>query len=223
MRSCPICNNPERETIEKEYNYTSKINGGVIPLLSLYECIGCGFHYLDNESVNQAWFDWYYLTVYQTDDKPYSNARLDSLAECVANSGVKNTYDIGGMDGELAQRLYYERKIGCAISGVGDIIHDKFESVILSHTLEHIYDIPAMMKRVKDALKPGGFLFIEVPIHLGYSDAGYDKHWQHINKFRPQDLGKLLFSNGFTLTDSYQLPNYREYKVWRIVGRYEQS
>lgn len=219
MRNCPTCNNPKNKIIEKEYNYTSKINGGEIPLLSLFECTACGFHYLDGGKVDQAWFDWYYLNVYKTDDKPYSAARLDSLAECVDKNKCWNVLDIGGVDGELMLKLQ-EYGIWVDVAGVGTKAADDYYGVILSHTLEHIYDVPAMMERVKCSLVRGGLLFIEVPIHLDYSNLKYDMHWQHVNKFRPADLENLLSFNGFTVEVSQQLPDYREYQVWRIVGRY---
>jgi hypothetical protein len=97
---------------------------------------------------------------------------------------------------------------------------EKYDGVILSHTLEHIYNVPSMMKRIKSALKEDGFLFIEVPIHNGYKDpAEYDYQWQHINKFRPQDLENLLTAWGFEVVISVPLPDYRYYNVHRIVGK----
>ena len=205
MRSCPICSYPNKKLIEKEYSYSSPINGGTIPALSLFECISCGFHYLDSQSVDQAWFDWYYVNVYKTDDEPYSDERLSSLARCVSQYAMVKAIDIGGMDGQLQARLR-DAGVFCDVIGVAGHIRKAYNVAILSHTLEHIYDLPLMFERVKSALHIGGLLFIEVPIHL--------------NKFRPQDLEALLNSHGFAVVNSLQLPDYREYKVWRIVGQY---
>lgn len=217
MRSCPSCNSPKRSVIEKEYTHTSIINNGVEAGLSRFECSICGFHYLDGE-VNQKWFDWYYLNVYRTDDDPYSEARLDSLAECVLSYKPRVMLDIGGLDGKLQSRLDSN---SCDVAGVGDGSKAKYDTVILSHTLEHIYDIPAMMERVKSNLHAGGRLFIEIPIHLDYKDLSYDRHWQHVNKFRPVDVERILIKNNFDVEINEQLPDYREYNVWRIVGVYE--
>ncbi len=123
------------------------------------------------------------------------------------------------MDHELQERIE-ARGNRCDVAGVGDNARRAYNAVILSHTLEHIYDIPAMIARIKSALHIGGYLFIEVPIHLDYADKEYDRHWQHINKFRAGDLAKLLVHNGFSIKASHELPDYREYKTGRIVGQY---
>jgi hypothetical protein len=169
--------------------------------------------------LSQAWFDDYYLTKYQTDDKPYSDARLNSLAKCIAGYAHSYVLDIGGMDGELQSRLNYAGLI-CDVAGVGDEAKKEYGAVILSHTLEHIYDIGAMFERIDAALTVGGYLFIEVPIHLGYNEPqAYDWHFQHINKFRPEDIERLCTQKGFKIMESKQIEDYREYNVWRIVGR----
>jgi len=100
--------------------------------------------------------------------------------------------------------------------------------VILSHTLEHIYDVSAMFERIKINLVQGGNLFIEVPIHPDpyLPPLEYDYGWQHINKFRVKDLEKLVVNNGFEVVESAALPNYvnelhnRLYHCWRVVTRY---
>jgi len=224
MRNCPSCGTKEKDLVISGYNGVSVINAGYAPELDLYKCNECGMHYVDGAICSQEFFDNYYMTKYRTDDAPYSDARLFSLAECVKKYRGDNrsfrVLDIGGMDGELAQRI---NSIGllCLITGVGlDHLDVKDnDGVILSHTLEHIYDIPAMFARIKRALKPGGLLFIEVPIWFDYSDLTYDNHWQHINKFRSKDLDSIFGEFDFEILESLRLPSYREYDVWRIVGR----
>ena len=93
----------------------------------------------------------------------------------------------------------------------------------MSHTLEHIYDIQIMFERVLAHLGVRGYyLFIEIPVHLEYvKPTEYDYHWQHINKFRPSDIERLCTRKGYEIMVSQQIEDYREYKVWRIAGRYE--
>jgi hypothetical protein len=209
MRSCPICQFDDSLIIDPNYmGY------------ALHECRQCGHRFVDSEALSQAWLDDYYLNTYKTDDLPYSDARLNSLAQCVSRYSM-SVKDIGGMDGEL-QKWLEIRGVICDVSGVGDWRIGLYDGVILSHTLEHIYDIPAMFRRIKANLVQGGYLFIEVPIHSPWylAPETYDRHWQHINKFRVCDLVSILMSNKIEIVESVVLPMYREYHCHRMVGRY---
>lgn len=215
MRNCQICGDYGKRVILNDYNGQA---------MCLFECTACGHRYVDSLGLTQAWFDEFYLKRYRTDDLEYSDARLNSLADCVAQhtpKPINNVADIGGTDGELVRRL---RKLGVMAWGYG--VNDeqneqwKADAVILSHTLEHIYDIGAMFKRIKRWSDKNAWLFIEVPIYLGYTDpVSYDYRWQHINKFRRIDLERLMEQKGYEVRISTQIEDYREYKVWRIVGR----
>ncbi len=220
MRDCPSCDYPFRSVLVAEYNKPSLLKYNLAgPVLSLCQCEMCGMMYVDGGQVDQAWFDNYYLKFYKTDDKPFSDARLESLAKCI-DDYLDDAFvlDIGGTDGELIKILSRMGAVALP-SGVGDVERFSYDAVILSHTLEHIYDVPAMFKRIKAALVSGGLLFIEVPIWLTYDDLTYDNHWQHINKFRSSDLENILKTNGFDVVLSERIADYREYNVWRIIGR----
>lgn len=221
MRNCPICDHNGKRVIMNDYCGTSMVNAEV-KSMCLFECTRCGHRYLDGLHLSQAWFDDYYLHRYQTDDKPYSDARLNSLADCVKSYKPRVILDIGGMDGELQAR--FSAYDNCDVAGVGWKSKARYDAVILSHTLEHIYDVPAMFENIKSHLNPDGLLFVEVPIHMGYKEPkAYDYHWQHINKFRPNDLYDLFVRNGFEIPVWDRLPDYREYQCWRIVGQYAKS
>ena len=212
MRKCQICNHDGKRVIENTYHYQEGF--------CLFECTKCGHRYVDGLHLSQAWFDEYYTTKYTTDDKPYSDARLASLADCVVVTYKRKTpLDIGGMDGELVKRMN-ERGALSQAAGIDTKNGAGHDAVILSHTLEHIYDVSAIFQRVTDSMRKDGYLFIEVPIHLEYNDPkAYDYHYQHINKFRPIDLERLCTRKGFEIVESKQIADYREYKVWRLVGR----
>ncbi len=202
MRTCPVCESSERRVVIADYlNFV------------LYAC-RCGMHYLDSATSSQKWFDQYYATIYKTDDKPYSDDRLNSLADFVASYEPRSVLDIGGMDGELQQRLQ-RRGLQCDVSGVGDGNPDQYDAVIISHTLEHIYEMPAMMQRIQRNL--GNRLFIEVPIWKDYEDLSYDHHWQHINKFTARHLEDMLRHYGFQIGKSVGIPDYREYHCHRVM------
>lgn len=208
MRTCPVCNHAGRTLVIKQKH------------APLYECLECGHRYLDRKAWSQAWFDDYYLNKYTSDDEPYSDARLNSLADCVAEYAPRNALDIGGMDGELQKRII-ARGVQCTIAGVGTIEKEKFGAVVLSHTLEHIYDMTPFLERVKKSLDRDGLLFVEIPIHPSpyLKPDAYDFQWQHINKFRPIDLERLIGHNRFVILQSDSIARYRWYACWRLVAR----
>lgn len=202
MRDCPVCGSDERRLAVPDY-----IGAG------LFVC-ECGMHYVDADHWSQEWFDYYYLVHYKTDDEPYSDARLNHLAGCVMSYDPRSVLDIGGMDGELQKRIE-SFGVKCDVSGVKDDNQNKYDIVVLSHTLEHIYDVPAMFSRILRNL--GSRLIIEIPVWLDYENLMYDYHWQHINKFTKHHLGNLLAEHGFQFKMT-SLPDYREYHCLRAVA-----
>lgn len=205
MRHCQICGPSGKRVILNDYDNQP---------MCLFECTTCGHRYLDFQDKHrgQAWLDEYYRNVYRTDDAPYSAARLDSLADFIASQGINEIFDIGGMDGELQRRLA-ARGVNCIPLGVG--FGQIYTPCVLSHTLEHIYDIGELFARIQ-----GTTVIAEIPIHLEYvAPRDYDYHWQHINKFRPSDIERLFEQKGYNVSISTQIEDYREYKVWRIAGR----
>lgn len=207
MRSCQICGERDRKWIFSGYDGQD---------MSLFECDGCGHRYIDSAELTQAWFDQYYLNEYTTSDTPYSQERYRSISDFV-KLHCKSALDVGGKNGELSECF---RGFDYKAAGVGDELGTDQECIILSHTLEHVYDIDTLMKQIAKALKRDGLLVIEVPVHITYLEPKqYDYHWQHINKFRPMDLMELLIAHGFSIVEFCKLPDYRKYQCWRIAGR----
>ena len=207
MRNCQICGESDRRLIMASYDGKN---------MSLFECDGCKHRYVDSAQLSQAWFDQYYFNEYKTTDTPYSTERYTALAEFV-KAHVNEAIDVGGKNGELHE---YFNDFRYQAVGVGDELGTDHECVILSHTLEHVYDIETLIKRIRKALRRDGLLVVEVPVHIVYqAPTEYDYHWQHINKFRPMDLMELLVKFQYSIVEFCKLPDYREYQCWRIAGR----
>jgi SAM-dependent methyltransferase len=68
----------------------------------------------------------------------------------------------------------------------------KFDCVVLSHVLEHVYDIPAFFASVRRLLAPGGYLYIETPDATAYDQYLYapfqEFNTEHINHFSARAL-----------------------------------
>ena len=117
----------------------------------------------------------------------YQNLLSDAIYTLVATLGEENKHlkilDIGGGDGWGASRLM---ELGFTNVTVGDIskpkievarkagvdavvmdMHDitgEWDVIFCSHTLEHSLDIKKALISMAGALKPGGLLFLIVPI-----------------------------------------------------------
>jgi SAM-dependent methyltransferase len=78
-----------------------------------------------------------------------------------------------------------------------------FDLVILNHTLEHMNNPTAILKKVKLVLRPKGILYVDVPNAGGLSAKILGKHWplllpdEHRWQFTKASLTKLLEESGF--------------------------
>ncbi len=68
----------------------------------------------------------------------------------------------------------------------------KFDCVVFSHVLEHVYDIPAFFTAARRLLTPGGYLYLETPDATRYVDYLYapfqEFNTEHLNHFSPRAL-----------------------------------
>lgn len=79
-----------------------------------------------------------------------------------------------------------------------------FESVTLSHVIEHLHDPVADLRRIHRILVPGGRLWIATPNLLALGHRLFGSQWRgvepprHLVLFTPDSLDRLLRSCGFT-------------------------
>lgn len=82
-----------------------------------------------------------------------------------------------------------------------DSVKQDFNCVILSHVLEHVYDLKKSIMRIADKLINGGILYVEVPDATRYHDfykvPYYYFDCEHINHFSEKSLENLLSQFGF--------------------------
>jgi len=68
----------------------------------------------------------------------------------------------------------------------------KFDCVVLSHVLEHVYDIPSFFTAARRLLTPGGCLYLETPDATRYDQYLYapfqEFNTEHINHFSARAL-----------------------------------
>lgn len=96
-----------------------------------------------------------------------------------------------------------ERRFRAYVGSIASAPPDmpKFDCVVLSHVLEHVYDISAFFAAVRRFLAPGGYLYIETPDATRYENYLYapfqEFNTEHINHFSPQSLRKTARRFGF--------------------------
>ena len=77
----------------------------------------------------------------------------------------------------------------------------KFDVIILSHVLEHLYDLSTAIENIKSILSDDGILYIEVPDAAEYANLFKTSfHYfdaEHINHFNDTTLNTLFGINGF--------------------------
>jgi SAM-dependent methyltransferase len=95
------------------------------------------------------------------------------------------------------------RGIEAAVGGIFSlpISAGNAEMVLLSHVLEHIYDLKRAVRALADTLKSEAILYVEVPDAARYRDfivaPFQDFNTEHINHFSLVSLRNLLLSQGF--------------------------
>ena len=80
---------------------------------------------------------------------------------------------------------------------------NKYDCLVLSHVLEHIYDLNSFIDKISENINDNGFLYIEIP-----NAEFYDKivdicplqeiNLEHINFFSKYALNKILIHHNYT-------------------------
>lgn len=90
---------------------------------------------------------------------------------------------------------------GSICQPLSSALDKKFDVVILSHVLEHIYSVEDAIKNIRSIMAPEGILYIEVPDASRYLDFYKTPfHFfdiEHINHFTVPSLISLLCMNNF--------------------------
>ncbi len=81
--------------------------------------------------------------------------------------------------------------------------------VVMSHSLEHIYNLDAMLSKIQKVLKKNGYLYIEVPDGLRVDTSiSYPLGFYHLHNFTEYTLYLLLKKHGFAIIDIDARDNY---------------
>ena len=201
MRShCPICKSRNRTDV-LELSFIVP-DGWTLPAKStVYECDRCRFTYYDNDATPIN-YDTYYQERYGYGVEGVDTTeRMAWTAKFISDhyGAHSRILDYGAEDPQLIDDLN-ARGFNAEMYAIGDPLPEgKFGCVILSHILEHVYDLPAVMSHVTGLLTDYGVVYCEVPNHAewaGYHSPLLGFHQKHINHFRPHNLDTLFGNYG---------------------------
>jgi len=95
----------------------------------------------------------------------------------------------------------FEAYVGSISAASAPAHMPKFDCIVLSHVLEHVYDIPAFFTASRALLTPGGYLYLETPDAVRYDDYLYapfqEFNTEHINHFSARALENTARRFGF--------------------------
>ncbi len=106
-----------------------------------------------------------------------------------------------------------------------------FDVILLNHVLEHLYQPFDKLLALRERLRPGGLLLVEVPHLLSgdWKDPLKIFHIAHVSHFTPDTLEKAFLRSGFKiLQKSLSVPRTMTYlcqksESWALPGAWEPS
>jgi SAM-dependent methyltransferase len=226
MRNCPICNKLSNIFDITSISLTLVNDINLNNILNVKLCKECFFYFSDSNNTQED-YNNYYLTFNNYQQQNYC---LDKDM-CCANfifknikNNIKTILDYGTGNGVLANLLSTKFSVD-----VFDINMEKnttkYDLLVLSHVLEHIYDVNTFIKEISKNIKDNGLLYIEIPNSDFYEKFTnisplQEVNIEHINFFSKYALNKLLINNGFScvnIIDDYFMIKNSKYFVIRGI------
>ncbi|MEK7536907.1 MAG: class I SAM-dependent methyltransferase [Patescibacteria group bacterium] len=166
-----------------------------------------------------------------------SHTRLKRILSLLGRKSKQRVLEVGCASGRLGREI---KKLGHYVAGIeisesaaaqakkvldkvyvfdvesewsADILSQKFDLVILSEILEHVFDPVYVLKKSSAVLKPAGEIILTTPNFLTWTNRfrflfGFFKYeregmfdFGHIRWFTYPYLKKVLAESGFTITN----------------------
>ena len=139
-------------------------------------------------------------------------------------------WQVAGVDpspaaAEVANALYgIEPTVGFFESYTPKI-NEKYDLIILTHVLEHLYDPILSLQKCMELLTPEGHLLIEVPALI------HPENWsisfftfEHVNYFSPISMENTLRKSGFSIMGDWNLLLERsDYPVMTCIAKADRA
>lgn len=210
-RNCPVCESSKASVLWRS-DWLNPDGWPRPPYLDWKRCTHCGMLYGDHPDASQAQYDDYYNRFYGYGvEDEQQLARIKARADWAAANFPADIHavDFGGGDSGLADRLLDKGLFSVFVVGAGELVPLNTDLVFAEMVLEHIYDLPAAMQGIANAVVDGGTLVVDVPDAgaVAWADSKdmpmLDYHQPHINHFRAIDMLRLMNRWGFELVATH--------------------
>lgn len=232
-RLCPICDNTYVEVLFN-FEMILQENFGLPGKFSIVACEHCGFVYQDSKATLQD-YENYYKSFNKYDSSPTILRETKelflhyiSIFKKFVNkeSRIMDIGCAGGIFLNLLKENGYDNLVGVdpscycvkdikenGIEAYGGSIYsnklnfleNKFDLIILSGVMEHLFDLKNAVHNLGNYLKYEGMIFISVPDverYCHYDNAtSYYFNFEHINHFSPVSLGNLMLKFNYKSID----------------------
>jgi hypothetical protein len=225
MRLCFCCSNNKNKI---NSIHISIINDFSLKnLLNIYFCSDCNFYFSDSDN-NQSDYDNYYklFSKYKTNITYFDkDERCNQyLKKELNNKNIKTILDYGSGNGILKDLLSNDFDVDKFDIGMKEN-NNQYDCLILSHVLEHIYNLNNFLLKISNNIKTDGLLYIEVPNAEFYDKLNcitplQEINIEHINFFSKFSLNKLLLKHGYcalSLIDDYFKIKENDYYIIRGI------
>ena len=191
-------------------------------------CDDCNFYYSNSGSIQKD-YDLYYEKFNNYSNYNYCLDKdkkcFDFLEEILQKYNIKNIIDYGSGNGDLHKLLCDKFDLVDKYDIGMEKNTKKYDLLILSHVLEHIYDLDKFIDIISYNIKDNSYLYIEVPNAEFYNEFNdscplQEINLEHINFFSKFTLNKLLIKKGYmciNLLDDYFIQNNNKYHVIRGI------
>ena len=128
-----------------------------------------------------------------------------------------------GVEPGLEAREYARKTYGVASQpGTAENyqVDGRYDLIVLTHILEHLYDPLDLLRRIQSHLKSRGYLLIEIPLweRLDKQPIGV-LSFEHVNYFSEDALFTMLHDAGFAPIFSSKLFNVNLYPVITVIAK----
>lgn len=189
-------------------------------------CSECGFLQM-LEYVTPEKLYTNYFTVSSWKPQPHATTFLRNIKQIFGITRKSRVFEIGSNDGGFLDLLYsqgFENILGIeptedafqaaikkqrptmrgfyGLNTINEIINifPEPDLIVSRQVIEHIPDLDGFMCSVKEHLKPGGALALELPDHsMNYEELDYSFWEEHVNYFTINTIRNLLFRHGFDI------------------------